>query len=94
VYFCTLEALQNVAKYATATSATVRLSEQDGYVTFEIADDGVGFDPNATGYGTGLQGMADRLAALGGVLSVRSSVGDGTTVGGVLPVQAAASAPA
>ncbi len=49
-------------------------------------DDGRGFDPDAAGYGTGLQGMADRLAALGGTLVVRSSPGSGTTVAGSIPV--------
>jgi len=85
VYFCALEALQNVAKYARATSATIRLGEHDGQLTFEVADDGVGFDPDATGHGTGLTGMGDRLAAMGGELSVRSSPGGGTTISGRLP---------
>jgi len=82
-----LEALQNVAKYAGATRVAVRLREQDGRVTFEITDDGVGFDPKMTGYGTGLQGMADRLAALAGELIVTSSPGAGTTVSGSVPVR-------
>jgi len=87
VYFCCLEALQNVAKYAGATRVTVRLREQDGRVTFAVTDDGVGFDPKARGYGTGLQGMADRLAALAGELIVTSSPGAGTTVTGTVPVR-------
>jgi signal transduction histidine kinase len=86
VYFCTLEALQNVAKYAAAASVTVRLAASDGELRFEVIDDGRGFDPSATGHGTGLQGMADRLDALGGTLAVRSSPGSGTTLEGVLPV--------
>ena len=45
VYFCCLEALQNVAKYANASSAHVRLADQDGSITFEVTDDGTGFDP-------------------------------------------------
>jgi signal transduction histidine kinase len=85
VYFCALEALQNVAKYAGATKATIRLSASDGLLTFEVADDGKGFDPAATGYGTGLQGMADRLDAVGGTLTVQSATGSGTTVTGRLP---------
>jgi signal transduction histidine kinase len=87
VYFCTLEALQNVAKYAQASTATVRLRAEDGTLRFEITDDGRGFDPASTGYGTGLQGMADRLDAIGGQLEVRSSVGAGTTVSGSLPIR-------
>ena len=84
VYFCTLEALQNVAKYARATTATVRLAASDS-LTFEVTDDGVGFDPAATGYGTGLQGMADRLDALGGTLTVQSAPGSGTVITGRVP---------
>lgn len=86
VYFCTLEALQNVAKYANATHATVRLSAGDQGLSFEVSDDGVGFDPSTTGYGTGLQGMADRLDAIGGTLHVRSAPNRGTTVTGRVPV--------
>jgi len=86
VYFCTLEALQNVAKYAGAAGTTVRLSRDDDHLAFEVTDDGVGFDPKARGYGTGMQGMADRLAALGGELTVTSSPGAGTTVRGRVPV--------
>jgi signal transduction histidine kinase len=88
VYFCVLEALQNVAKYAEATSATVRLSQGGGHLRFEVRDDGRGFDPQARGYGTGLQGMADRLEALGGTVRVSSRPGEGTTVAGELPVGA------
>ncbi|MGZ4109979.1 MAG: histidine kinase [Actinomycetota bacterium] len=82
VYFCALEALQNVAKYAAATSAVVRLAEQDGSLVFEIQDDGRGFDFAATTYGSGMQGMADRLDAIGGTLEVRSEPGHGTLVRG------------
>jgi len=87
VYFSCLEALQNVAKYADATGAAVRLSRTDDYLTFEVADDGKGFDPVAASRGSGLPGIADRLAALGGDLTVRSAAGDGTTVAGRVPVE-------
>jgi signal transduction histidine kinase len=86
VYFCVLEALNNVAKYAGATRAVVRLSEAEGGMRFEVEDDGRGFDPRRTGYGTGLQGMADRLEAIGGTIEVTSSLGRGTTVRGTIPV--------
>jgi signal transduction histidine kinase len=86
VYFSCLEALQNVAKYAEATRATVTLADGDGRLRFEVTDDGVGFDPGGSSYGTGLQGIADRLAALGGEIDIRSTPGAGTTVAGVLPV--------
>ena len=85
VYFCVLEALQNVAKYAAATRAEVRLAASGHDLRFEVSDDGAGFDPGSTAYGTGLQGMADRLHAHGGSLTVRSSPGAGTTILGRLP---------
>ncbi len=85
-YFSCLEALQNVAKYAQASRAVVTLSDGDGRLRFEVADDGLGFDPSDVGYGTGLQGIADRLGALAGTLTVTSSVGNGTTVAGTIPV--------
>jgi signal transduction histidine kinase len=85
VYFCCLEALQNIAKYAEAKSATVRLADGTGTLTFNVTDDGKGFDPASTGYGTGLQGMADRLDALGGSLDVQSAPHEGTTVLGSVP---------
>jgi signal transduction histidine kinase len=86
VYFCTLEALQNITKYAAASRATVGLSCSGGTLRFTITDDGTGFDTASTRTGTGLQGMADRLAALGGALQVHSQPGRGTTLTGQLPV--------
>jgi signal transduction histidine kinase len=86
VYFCALEALQNIAKYADASRADVGLSCSGGSLQFTITDDGTGFDTAAYRDGTGLQGMADRLAALGGTLHLRSQPGQGTTVSGWLPV--------
>ena len=88
VYFCCLEAMQNVAKYAEASSVRVKLRIEDGELTFEVSDDGKGFDPERTPTGAGLQNMADRLAAQGGSLAVRSQPGRGTTVSGRLPVRA------
>ena len=88
VYFCTLEALQNIAKYAAASCAMVGLACSGGSLRFTVIDDGTGFDTASTRHGTGLQGMADRLAALGGALDVRSRPGRGTTVTGQLPVTA------
>jgi len=90
VYFCTLEAMQNIAKYAGARSATVRLAERDGRLLFEIEDDGRGFDADTTTYGTGMQGMADRLDAIGGTLDIRSVPGEGTVVRGEITVAGAA----
>ncbi|HJV05238.1 MAG TPA: ATP-binding protein [Actinomycetota bacterium] len=93
-YFCVLEALQNVAKYAEARSASVRLSEENGDLVFAVTDDGRGFDPAATPRGSGLQNMADRLDALGGRLEIVSAPGKGTTVTGRIPVQRVAAAQA
>jgi len=89
LYFCALEALQNVTKYADATNVTLRLRERDGRVAFEVTDDGRGFDLATTRQGTGLQGMADRMAALAGELVVTSAPGAGTTVMGSLPLEVA-----
>ena len=87
VYFCCLEALQNAAKHAgSEATATVRLSEEDGRLVFEVADDGAGFDPAEHPAGTGLTGMRDRVGALGGTLSVDAEPGRGTVVRGTLPL--------
>jgi signal transduction histidine kinase len=90
VYFCVLEALNNVAKYAAASHVDVQLRQQDGRFVFEVRDNGTGFDTGSTSYGTGVQGMTDRLAALGGVLAIRSSPAQGTTVTGSVPLGAQA----
>ena len=86
VYFCCLEALQNIAKYAGAGSARLRVSAVNSHLSFEVTDDGLGFDPAATAHGTGLQGMSDRLEALGGSIEIRSLPGQGTTIAGRIPV--------
>ena len=87
IYFCALEALNNLAKYANASRARVALSQTNGTLTFAVADDGVGFAVGErTSSGTGLQGMADRLDAIGGALEIRSAPGEGTTVVGRVPV--------
>jgi signal transduction histidine kinase len=85
-YFSCLEALQNVTKYAHASRAVVSLTGDDGQLKFEVSDDGSGFDPSRVGYGTGLQGIADRLGALSGTLCVSSAQNAGTKVSGVIPV--------
>ena len=87
VYFCCLEAMQNVAKYANATSATIRLARSDGHLTFEVADDGAGFDPTQA-RGSGLTNMRDRLEALGGSLRVEAVPDEGTRIRGRIPVEA------
>jgi signal transduction histidine kinase len=87
VYFCVLEALQNVTKYAEASTVTIRLATQDRQLVFEVADDGRGFDRTITPRGSGLENMRDRVEALGGSLSIESEPGRGTTVAGEIPVQ-------
>ncbi len=82
VYFCSLEAMQNVSKYADASSVVIRLAETNMELVFEIVDDGRGFDPEGRSLGTGLQGMADRLDAIGGSLEIESAPGHGTTIRG------------
>jgi signal transduction histidine kinase len=86
VYFCALEALQNVAKHARASAVTVRLAQTGGVLEFSVSDDGAGFPAAAARHGSGLQGMSDRLAAHGGTLTVTSRPGQGTTITGRLPV--------
>ena len=87
-YFTVAEALTNVAKYAEATHATVRVAREDGALVVEVRDDGVG-GANA-GDGSGLSGLADRVGACDGSLSVTSPPGEGTLVRAVLPLTAAA----
>jgi signal transduction histidine kinase len=87
VYFCCLEALQNVAKYANATKATVSLSHKDGVLAFAVSDDGQGFDTATMPRGAGLQNMTDRLDALGGSIDIRSRPGGGTEVTGRVPAK-------
>ena len=87
VYFAVLEALQNVAKYATASSAEVTLAESNGDLTFEVRDDGQGFDATLVKPGAGLNGIADRIDTVGGSWLIGSSPGKGTVVSGSVPVK-------
>jgi signal transduction histidine kinase len=82
-YFVVSEALTNVAKYARAEHATVRIQREDGRLLLEISDDGVGgARPDA---GSGLRGLADRVAALDGELDITSPAGEGTRLRVRLP---------
>ncbi|HEY3213526.1 MAG TPA: sensor histidine kinase [Actinomycetota bacterium] len=85
VYFCVLEALQNASKYADASEISVRVSRDDGGLVFAVADDGRGFDRRTTQPGAGLRNMADRLAAVGGSIEIRSRPASGTTIIGRIP---------
>ena len=82
-YFVVAEALTNVARYAEATHAQVRVERVNGSVTVDVADDGKGgADPRR---GSGLRGLTDRLAALDGRLAVESPAGQGTRVHAEIP---------
>jgi signal transduction histidine kinase len=82
-YFVVAEALTNVAKYAGASHAKVNVGRENGRLVVEVADDGVGgADP---GNGTGLRGLADRLAVIEGRLEVDSPPGGGTTIRARIP---------
>jgi signal transduction histidine kinase len=83
-YFVVSEALANVAKYARASHATVAVRHSNGSVSVEVADDGVGGADAA--HGSGLRGLADRVAALDGTLSLDSPAGHGTRLRASIPV--------
>ena len=83
IYYVVSEALANVAKYAQASSVTVEVARTDGRAVVAIADDGVGgADP---GRGSGLRGLADRVAALDGRLHVDSAPSGGTRIHADIP---------
>jgi signal transduction histidine kinase len=84
-YFVVAEALTNVAKYAAADHVAITATTRDGVLQVEVGDDGRGgADPAA---GTGLRGLEDRVAALGGRLAVRSPAGGGTQVMAQIPIE-------
>lgn len=90
VYYCCLEALQNVAKHAGEDAvATLRLWDDQRAVRFSVIDDGGGFVPEPGGENVGLTNMADRIGAVGGSLTVRSRPGAGTKVEGRIPLASA-----
>jgi signal transduction histidine kinase len=84
-YFVVSEALTNVAKYAGASEASVAVRRENGSVTVEITDDGVGGADAANG--SGLRGLADRVAALDGTLSLDSPPGHGTRLRVEIPCE-------
>jgi signal transduction histidine kinase len=88
VYYCCLEALQNVAKHAGDEAvAELRLWQDGRAVCFSVVDDGVGFVPNPGRDDVGLTNMADRIGAVGGSLVIRSEPGEGATVQGRVTAQ-------
>jgi signal transduction histidine kinase len=90
VYFCCLEALQNRAKHAAGAPTTVELDLDEDWLRFAVVDAGPGFDTRLPSGGTGLAGMADRLAAVGGTLEVHSRPGQGARISGRVPVEGSA----
>ena len=89
IYYCCLEALQNVAKHAGDDAfASLRLWRDTRAVRFSVTDDGAGFVPGAGTQGAGLTNMVDRIGAVGGTLTVRSSPGEGTTILGGVAIEA------
>ena len=87
IYFCCLEALQNVSKHAgPGTHTDVRLRQQGQTLRFEVVDSGLGFEPAAVRDGNGLANMRDRIEAVGGKLVMTSHPGGGTAVRGRVPI--------
>jgi signal transduction histidine kinase len=84
LYFVVAEALTNIAKYAHATQATVTAIQDEGLVTVQVTDDGIGGADESRG--SGLRGLADRVAVVDGTLSVMSPPGRGTTLTCEVPV--------
>jgi PAS domain S-box-containing protein len=92
IYFLISEALTNVVKHARATSVAVRIVVAAGSLTVEVRDDGVG-GATVRADGSGLSGLADRVGAVGGTLSVESPPGTGTTLRADIPVTEAGLSP-
>ena len=88
MYFCCLEAMQNAAQHA-GESAAVRIivAERGDSVCFDVRDDGAGFDVDAVPAGVGLTTIRDRVAAVGGRVTVDSTPGRGTRISAVIPVR-------
>jgi signal transduction histidine kinase len=85
VYFCCIEALQNVYKHSDARSAHVTIEGQGTKLRFQVTDDGRGIPAGASTRGAGLRNMSDRIKALGGEIDLVSNVECGATVMGWLP---------
>jgi signal transduction histidine kinase len=88
VYFCALEALRSAARHADAGGASVHLSVSDGDLRFEVAGDGHRSGTGDGPLGTDLQGMADRIDALGGEILIDSGPGRGIKINGSVPASA------
>jgi signal transduction histidine kinase len=89
-YFCCLEAMQNAAKHAHEAAALVVELSDDGDLRFEVRDDGAGFDPLTVTGGVGFTSMRDRVAAVGGEVTIHSRPGHGTRVSARIPLHGVA----
>jgi signal transduction histidine kinase len=89
VYFCVLEAVQNATKHAGATRIAVQLRATGSELTLQVSDDGRGM-PGAAVEGAGLTNIRERVAALGGEVSVASPTGRGTRITASVPLATAA----
>jgi signal transduction histidine kinase len=85
VYFSCLAALDNAAKHAGTGPVSIRLTDTGHALHFTIRDSGAGFDTSRTPAGSGIAHMRDRLAAIGGTLTVDSAPAQGTRVSGHVP---------
>ena len=85
LYFVALEALTNAQKHAPQAAVAVGLHADDGRVGLEVVDNGPGFDAARPGRGSGLQNMADRMAAAGGTFELESRAGAGTRIVAAVP---------
>ena len=90
-YFCCLEAMQNAMKHGGHVKKIAVVLSVDGDLHFEVRDDGAGFVQNGAVSGSGLTSMRDRLAAVGGLLDIRTAPGDGTSVAGTVPLNGSGS---
>jgi signal transduction histidine kinase len=87
LYFFAMEAVQNAAKHAGASSIVIELTDGADAPRVTVTDNGVGFAVAKTSGGAGLSNMRDRIDAIGGVVSIASGIGEGTTVTAVVPAQ-------
>ncbi len=88
VYFCILEALRNTVQHSGASQAVVTLTRSNGYLEFQVTDNGTGF-AQGVDRGVGLTAMADRLDALNGSLTIHTEPDNGTTLTGTIPITSA-----
>ena len=92
VYFCCVEALQNVAKYAAARTVDLEFEIVDDDLVFAVTDDGVGFDITRADMAGGLRHLDERLAVVGGTFTVDTRMGAGTRIAGQVPARSIAAA--